>query len=129
MGQNCQLAHKGGKKKAPVGVVDVLAVALKGGEDLLSAKVEGVRPANVPVLEEENAGVCGIVEPLCEGVAKAGVDHKEGVAEVEGMRDYVLVEENLLLVPPQLLRHSVEVYDAIIDALFIGVVLADPQSL
>lgn len=57
-----QLAHEGRDKEAAMSVIDVLAVALEGREDLLPAEVERICPADAPVLQEENAGVVGVVE-------------------------------------------------------------------
>lgn len=44
------------------------------------------------------------------------------------MSDGMLVEKDLLLVSPQLLGDPVEVDDAVVNALLVGVVLADPQA-
>jgi hypothetical protein len=60
---------------------------------------------------------------------EAGVDHEEGVAEVERVGDRVLVQQDLLLVFAQLLADAIQVYYAVIYALLVGVVLAYPQAL
>ena len=44
------------------------------------------------------------------------------------MGNGVLIEKNLLLVFTQLLRNAVEIDDAVVDWLFIAIVLADSES-
>ena len=84
-------------------MVDVLAIAFEGRKHLFATKVEGVCPANVAVLEEKNARICGVVEFFCKRVAEAGVDHEKGIAEVEGVSDSMLVQKDLLLVSAEFL--------------------------
>ncbi len=110
-------------------MVYVFAVAFEGGVDFLFAEVEGVSPVDVAVLHECDVGVIAVVFLLEEAVVKARVDHKEDVVEVERVGDCVLVQKDLLLVLPQLLRYLVEVYDAVVYRLFICIVLTYPQSL
>lgn len=129
VGEDGELAYEGGDEEGAEGVVDVLAVALEGGVDLLAAEVEGVGPADAAVLHEEDVWVLAVVPALEEAVVEAGVDHEQGVAQVEGVGDRVLVEEDLLLVAAQVLRNAVEVDDAVVDGLLVAVVLADPQPL
>jgi hypothetical protein len=110
-------------------VVDVLAVALEGGVDLLLAEVQRIGPVDVAVLHERDVGVSAVVPALEETVVEAGVDHEQDVVQVERVRDGMFVEQDLLLVLAQLLRYLVEVDDAVVDGLLVGVVLTDAQAL
>lgn len=56
-------------------MVNVLAVALKGGVDLLLAEVKGIGPVYVAVLHECDVGVVAVVLLLEETVIQARVDH------------------------------------------------------
>lgn len=129
MGEGGEFGHEGGDEQVPVSVVDVFAVALEGGVDLLFAEVQGIGPADVPVFHEGDVGVCAVVPSFEEGVVESGVHHQQNVVQVQRVRDGVLVEQDLLVVLAQLLRDLVEVDDAVVDRLFVCVVLADPQSL
>ena len=91
--------------------------------------MEGIGPADVSIFHEENVGVVAVVFFLEDAVVEAGVDHEEYVVEVEGVGDCVFVEQYLFLVLAELFADFIEVDDAVVDGLFVSVVLTDPQSL
>lgn len=75
MGQGRQLGHKRRDEQIAIGVINVLAVALKSRVDLLLAEVEGIGPVDVAVLHECDVGVVAVVLFLEETVVEARVDH------------------------------------------------------
>jgi hypothetical protein len=79
-------------------VVDVLAIALESGVDLLLAEVEGVGPVNISILHEDNIRIIAVVFLLEETVVQARIDHQQDVVQIERVSYRMLVQEDLLLV-------------------------------
>lgn len=95
-------------------VVNVLAVRFEGVVQFLFAEMEGFCPGDVAVLEEHDVRVLTVVSLFEYAVVKAGVDHQQGVGEVEGVGDGVFIQQYLLLVLPELLGDPVQVDDAVV---------------
>lgn len=106
-------------------MVDILTVAFESSKQFLPAEVKGVCPGDAAVLQEKNVRVGAGVLFLKETVVEAGINHELSVVQVEGVRDGMLVQEDLLLVFAEVLSNAVEVDDTIVDRLLVGVVLAD----
>lgn len=79
-------------------MVDVLAIALESGVDLLLAEVEGVGPVNISILHEDNIRIIAVVFLLEETVVQARIDHQQDVVQIERVSYRMLVQEDLLLV-------------------------------
>lgn len=95
-------------------VVDVFAVRFEGVVQLLFAEMEGFCPGDVAVLEEHDVRVLAVVSFLEYAVVEAGVDHQQGVGEIEGVGDGVFIQQYFLLVLPELLGDPVQVDDAVV---------------
>lgn len=79
-------------------MVNVLAVALKGGVYFLFAEMKSVGPIDIAIFHEGNIWIIAVVFFFEEAIVEAGVDHKKDVVEVEGMSDGMFVEEDLFFV-------------------------------
>ena len=123
-----EFSDEGGNQKGPHGMIDILAIGLEGGVYFLSTKVHGITPIDIPILHEEDVGILAMVAWLPLTIIPTAVYHQENVAEVEGVGDGVLVEEDLLLVFAQLLTDPVEINNAVIDWFLVTVVLTDSKT-
>lgn len=72
-------------------MVDVLAVALEISVDLLLCEVQGIRPVDLPALEQCDGLVAAVIDLLEHAVVQAGVDHQHEIAQVEGVSYGMLV--------------------------------------
>lgn len=124
-----QLVQKHWNRQIALSVEYGFAAVLEVGVYLLLGEVEGVGPAQQPVLLWVQLSVLAVVLLLQLTEAQAGVEHQQGVVQVQAVGYGVLGQQGLLAVHPQLGAYPIQVDYTVIDRLLIAVVLADSQSL
>ena len=100
-------------------MVDVLTGGLERRVYLLPTEMQRIRPVYRPMLHKGEIGIRTVIFPLPLRKLPTRIHHKESILQVQRVSDSMFPQQHLLLVLAQLLRNTVEIYDAVIDGLLV----------